>query len=149
VTPIVEVVDAAALIDLRWRVLLPGRPRRDAHLAQDRDGRHWALRVGGALVGGVSVIGLRGLALRAMVIDPAWQRRGLGLQLLARVHADVAAPLWCNAREGVVGFYEAAGWRVMGPRFVIAGEGEHRRMGWSPGPSDIIRPADGTSGGPS
>ena len=130
-------VDAEAVIDLRWRVLHPGRSRRDAHLAADHasTSRHWALTVDGQVRAVASVLELRGLALRAMAVDPAHQRQGLGAALLAHVQREVDAPMWCNARASAVPFYAACGWVVVGPVFDMPPEGPHQRMLWTPPPS--------------
>jgi GNAT superfamily N-acetyltransferase len=127
---------ADEVIDLRWRVLHPGRPRRDAHMAADHapTTRHWALRREGAVVAVVTVLDLRGLALRGMAVDPTLQRQGLGARLLAHVQRDVDAPMWCNARHAAVSFYTACGWRAVGPLFEIDDEGPHQRMVWAPAP---------------
>lgn len=94
--------------------------------------RHWALVIDDAIVGVVSVLELRGLALRGMVVEPSMQRRGLGAQLLAHVQREVGAPMWCNARQSAVLFYAAGGWTAVGPIFEIDDEGPHQRMVWSP-----------------
>ncbi len=125
---------ADEVLDLRWRVLHPGRARRDAHMASDHapSTRHWALRRDGVVVAVVSVLDLRGLALRGMAVDPTLQRQGLGAHLLDHVQRDVDAAMWCNARGSAVAFYTACGWTAVGPVFEIDGEGPHQRMVWSP-----------------
>lgn len=121
-----------AILDLRWRVLHPDRPRRAARMTPDRapTTRHWALCVDGEVVACVSVLALRGWALRGLAVDPAHRRRGLGAALVRHVTREVAAPLWCNARLDAVPFYRAVGWTEVGPIFEIAGEGAHQRMVW-------------------
>jgi GNAT superfamily N-acetyltransferase len=126
---------ADEVIDLRWRVLHPGRARRDAHMASDHapSTRHWALRRHGVVVAVVSVLELRGLALRGMAVEPSLQRLGLGARLLDHVQREVDAAMWCNARSSAVAFYSACGWTPVGPAFEIDGEGPHQRMVWAPG----------------
>lgn len=131
-------VDPDTLLDLRWRVLHPYQARGAAHVHRERaaTSRHWAIWEGDALVGGVSVVARRGWALRALAVDPAWQRRGYGALLLRHVQDEVSAPMWCNARVAVIPFYEAQGWFCEGPRFELEGEGTHQRMTWA-GPASV------------
>jgi predicted GNAT family N-acyltransferase len=68
-----------------------------------------------------------------MAVLPQLQGQHLGEALLLATHAAVAAPMWCNARQAVVGFYERRGWLPVGEVFDIPGIGLHRRMIW-PGP---------------
>ena len=122
-----------AILDLRARVLHPDERRSAAHISGDRaEGtRHWALWRGDEVIAAVTVTPLRGLALRAMAVDPASQRQGLGLRLLRAVHDEVAAPMWCNSRLAAVPFYAAAGWVTAGPVFLLDGA-PHQRMTWAP-----------------
>ncbi|MEQ1506964.1 MAG: GNAT family N-acetyltransferase [Myxococcota bacterium] len=144
--PTVRRADPAEVVDLRHRVLRPDLPRSTAMFDGDAapDTRHWVAVLDGRIVGAVSV-------MRAAMPDPpadqnpppVWQLRGMGVDdalrgtgvgalLLDAVHAEVAAPIWCNAREAVVGFYARAGWIPVGPVFEIAPIGPHRRMWWRP-----------------
>jgi len=125
---------AEALWSLRGRVLGGGGPEDRLHLKGDRaaDTRHWTASIDGEVVGCVTVMDLRGWALRAMAVAPEHRRRGVGRQLLDRVVQEVDAPMWCNARLDAVPFYAACGWKAISPQFEIDGAGLHRRMVWSP-----------------
>jgi GNAT superfamily N-acetyltransferase len=78
-----------------------------------------------------------------MATHPAWQRKGLGRQLLAHAELLLAEdPIrlrWCNARTSAIGFYATMGWTVVSDEFDIPTAGPHRRMmsrspGADPGP---------------
>ena len=90
--------------------------------------RHWAATVDGVVVGCVSALRLRGHALRGMAVAPEFRRQGVGAQLLRAVHAEVEAPMWCNARIASVPFYESMGWIAVGPTFEMGSRGTHQRM---------------------
>ena len=59
--------------------------------------------------------------LWGMGVLPAWQRRGVGRQLLAEVVSEArrqgAGIVWADARETAVPFYEHEGAVVSGPLF--------------------------------
>lgn len=131
---------AAEVIDVRHAVLRPGRPRATAVFSGDDapDTRHWVAEVEGRVVGVASVMAAPapdGLPaswqLRGMAVLPELQGRHVGAELLRAVQADVADPLWCNARAAVEGFYAGLGWRGVGELFEIEPIGPHRRMWWS------------------
>lgn len=123
-----------ALVALRGRVLGPPGTTGGLSLPGDHadDTRHWVARRDGQVIACASVMPIRGWALRAMAVAPEVQRQGIGAALLARVMADVADAMWCNARLDAVPFYEASGWVVASPVFTIKDAGAHRRMVWNP-----------------
>ena len=93
--------------------------------------RHWAATVDGMVVGCVSVMLLRGHALRGMAVAEEYQRRGVGARLLGVVCAEVDEPMWCNARVQAVSFYVHMGWVQVGPVFDLQGKGGHQRLVWA------------------
>lgn len=97
--------------------------------------RHWAARIDGEVVGCVSVMQLRGLALRGMAVRPDLQDRGIGAKMMRTLATEVREPMWCNARLAAVPFYRRVGWVETGPVFEMDGRGPHQRLVWSP-PSD-------------
>ncbi len=136
---VVTVRRAAAheVIDVRHEVLRNGRPRADAVFDGDSDltTRHWVAMQADRAVGVVTVVARtspEGPAwqLRGMAVLPGLQGTGVGAAMLSAVHAEVAEPMWCNAREGAVPFYERAGWTLCSATFEIPGVGPHRRMVW-------------------
>lgn len=70
--------------------------------------------------------------LRGMATDPRWRGRGVGGAVLDAVIDHVrstgGAMLWCNARVSARGFYERAGFAVVGWEWEIRGIGPHVRM---------------------
>lgn len=136
----VERAHPEELVEVRHRVLRAGRPRETAHFAgDDAPGtRHWVARIGGRTVGVVSVMEAAMPAphptprptwqLRGMAVLADLQGQGVGTALVERVVAEVAAPLWCNARLGALPFYAACGWQSLGETFHIEPIGPHVRM---------------------
>jgi predicted GNAT family N-acyltransferase len=131
------------VLDLRHRVLRQGQPRESARFPGDDapQTRHWVAIRGDQVVGVVSVMqapppepldGAPAWQLRGMATEPTLRGQGVGERLLLQAQSEVRQPMWCNAREGVVGFYERYGWKAVGPTFEIAGVGPHRRMIWRP-----------------
>jgi GNAT superfamily N-acetyltransferase len=120
------------LLALRAAVLTVDGTRVSA-LARDLspDSRHWMVRLDGEAIGCVSVMKVRGYALRGMAVLPHHQRMGVGTFMLQHVTNEVGA-MWCNAREAAVPFYEQHGWRAQGPRFEMATPGFYQRMTWAP-----------------
>ncbi|MCB9664254.1 MAG: GNAT family N-acetyltransferase [Alphaproteobacteria bacterium] len=139
---------AEELMDLRWAVLRVGRPRHTAAMPGDdaADTRHWALREHGVIQACVTVMvqpypddpddrpaSAPALRLRGMAVQAGQQGRGLGGHLLEAVQAEVAAPMWCDARLRAVPFYAAHGWEVRTGVYDVPNVGPHHRMCW-PGP---------------
>lgn len=136
-TPIeVERATAADVIDVRHAVLRKGRPRETAVFDGDTRPatRHWVARQADRVVGVASVMqaaqpeGDARWQLRGMAVLDDLQGLGVGRALLDEVARDVVDPMWCNARQRAVPFYERAGWKVVGEPFVIEPIGPHRCM---------------------
>ena len=133
----VERVERDLVLELRARVLsCPGT--RVAALSGDLSPttRHWAAWLDDAVVGCVSVMRLRGWALRGMAVSAEHQRQGVGERLLQAVYAEVDGPMWCNARLQAVSFYSHLGWVEVGPVFYMGDQMPHQRMTWT-----IVEPA--------
>lgn len=146
-SPTFRRASADEVLPLRGAVLRPGLAPETARFDGDDHplARHFVAEADGDILGVASVLPadcpaparagrwqLRGMAVRA-----DRQSSGLGAQLLAFVQDDLAAPLWCNARERAIPFYARSGWRAVGPRFEVPGIGPHRRMTWAPAPAVI------------
>jgi GNAT superfamily N-acetyltransferase len=134
---------AEEVVGVRHEVLRAGRPRDTAVFDGDDapDTRHWlaeqaAGTEGSRAVGVASVMRAphqdRPWQLRGMAVVEGLRGSGVGGALLNAVHADVAAPMWCNARERAIPFYERNGWTVDSEPFDVPGVGPHRRMLWNP-----------------
>jgi GNAT superfamily N-acetyltransferase len=136
---VVRVADLAEVRSLQLAVLRPDGP-----LPGDRPPPPEALHVGafrdGVAIGAASVLpeGWPGpdavhepsWRLRAMVV--AGDERGSGIGRAVLDHAvEVAAghgagSVWAEARSAALGFYERAGWTVVGDEWMKAGIGPHR-----------------------
>ncbi len=129
---VVERVERDRILELRRRVLNPSG-RGTAAFPGDSapTTRHWAALVDGQVVGCVTVMQLRGQALRGMAVAPELRRQGIGRKLMDAVDAEVNEDMWCNARSGALHFYEAMGWRAVGPVFELGENGPHQRMVWT------------------
>lgn len=136
--------EASEVIDVRHQVLRQGRPRQDAIFEGDEapGTSHWVAVQHDRVVGVVTVLEapmpdpppeadpVPGHQLRGMAVLPELQGEGIGKELLAAAQLE-DRPLWCNARAGVVSFYEGSGWRSTGEPFSIPRVGPHQRM-WLP-----------------
>jgi GNAT superfamily N-acetyltransferase len=137
---LVEQVRPEITFPLRQQVLRPGRPPEEAFFPGDgeRSSGHFAAYVDHRVVGVASVLaepessGPGDWRLRGMAVDPSHQGTGVGGSLLARVRDFVARSggglIWCNARVSALGFYESAGFLVVGGPWDEPGIGPHLRM---------------------
>lgn len=125
------------VLALRHRVLRAGRPVETARFSGDLDPGtiHYAASAGGEVVGVASLLRRPfpdgagpEVQLRGMAVAPELQKSGIGRALLVTIVAEVGEPIWCNARESAVPFYERTGWRICSDRFEIEGAGPHFRM---------------------
>jgi ribosomal protein S18 acetylase RimI-like enzyme len=134
----------ADLWPVRHRVLRPHQPDPAVVLPGDDHPRalHVAARdASGAVVGAATAFPEgppwdpelpAAWRLRGMATDAALQGRGVGRgvldALLAGIVARGGALVWCNARTTAAGFYERAGFHVVGDVFEIPDLGPHARM---------------------
>lgn len=138
----VRAVPVDELLDLRHRVLRPGRPRETASLPGDDlpTTRHFAALDGDRVVGCATFLasaleGEPAWQLRGMATDPGSRGRGVGRTLLADAAGALARDrgptlFWCNARTSARGFYERLGWTVISGECPIEGVGPHVKMSW-------------------
>ncbi len=128
------------ILPLRQEVIIAGTDRESPYLPGDDEPstRHAGVFENGACISCASFMrseweGRPAWQLRGMATAPAWQRQGIGRALLAFADAALrdeygSAPMWCNARETAVGFYERLGWSVVSERFLTPGVAYHYRM---------------------
>jgi GNAT superfamily N-acetyltransferase len=136
---IVAQIEAAQTHDLRRRVLRDGRPESVTFPEDDRPGAfHLGVRVepGQPLLAVASFSseptphrpGRRGVRLRGMVTDHAWQGQGVGRRLIeeavGRLRADGVEVLWGNGRDSALGFYRRFGFEVVGAGFLAGPAGD-------------------------
>jgi len=144
-----EKISAADTHDLRRRVLRAGDPDAAVEWVGDdeSDTFHLGIRDGS---GGVVAISTwlhrpdsvepaaQATQLRGMATDPDHAGRGLGTRLLAagieRCRSRGDTVVWANARVTALGFYERAGFTVVGAVFETAATGlPHQMVRWSLG----------------
>lgn len=136
---LVAEIEAGQTHDLRRRVLRDGRPESVAFPEDDRPGAfHLGVRTapGEPLLAVASFspeatphrLGRRGVRLRGMATDSAWQGQGLGRHLLEeavrRLRADGVEVLWANGRDNALGFYHRFGFEVVGAGFLAGPAGD-------------------------
>jgi GNAT superfamily N-acetyltransferase len=135
--PDVRDITALDAHPLRRAVLRKGIANPDVHYPQDDDPLSFHLGVFDeqGLVAVASFTpaptpwreGARAWQLRGMAVDDAQQGNGIGSAIIeaarARVAADGASVLWCNARDTALGFYEKLGFSVVGDGFVTPDSG--------------------------
>lgn len=144
-TPVVVTITADDTHDLRRRVLrdvaADDAAVADVEWEGDNlaDTTHFGIEVDGRIVAISTWLSspdpddplVPAVQLRGMATDPEYVSQGFGAMLLqaGRRHARSigAEVVWANARVSALGFYERAGFDVVGPVFVTAATGlEHR-----------------------
>lgn len=127
----------AEYFEFRWRVLRapwnqPRGSERDEHEAV---ADHFAARTQGGRLVGIGRIhraGPRVSRMRFVAVDPAYRGCGIGRAIVERLEAAALACdaelIVLDARDTVVGFYEALGYRVVGPGPTRFGALAHTRM---------------------
>ncbi|HEX4054987.1 MAG TPA: GNAT family N-acetyltransferase [Tepidisphaeraceae bacterium] len=135
----IERVDVEQVVDLRLAVLRAGLPREAAKFPGDDDPQtvHLAAKEGGNVIACATILvnewnGQRACQLRGMAVDPAYQRRGVGRQILTEVDRVAAEKgvriLWANARKPAAEFYRKYGWEIVSEEFEIPTAGPHFKM---------------------
>lgn len=137
---VLQRVPVSRILDLRCRVLRPGRPAETARFESDDAAttRHYAALVDGEVVTCLSLVatsweGRDAWQLRGMATADRHRRQGFGSRLLAHAvaelrHDGASRVVWCNARVGAIDFYRSLGWIIVSEPFEIAGIGPHVRM---------------------
>ena len=128
------------IIELRARILRPGRPIKTAFFEEDHKSstKHLAGCYGKKVVSCVSLVRSPweeepAWRLRGMATDEKYQRQGIGtglLKMLENLALENPGPnlVWCTSRVKVISFYENQGWQVASDLFQIAGVGPHKAM---------------------
>ena len=124
---------------LRGAVLRPGLSAKLSIYPSDAlpDAQHFAAWSGNKIVGVASIHpepieefkNKNAWRLRGMAVDPNFQGRGIGKQILdeclnfvKRFDAEI---LWCNGRQSALGFYQSCGFKIVGEEFEVAESGAH------------------------
>lgn len=132
-------VPAAAVIDLRHRVLRHGMPRAAAIFDGDETALHYAVLRDEEVLVCLSLMAValpegdpaitNTYQLRGMASADVLRGQGWGRRLMAFMEEDLQPQLlWCNARVTAIAFYEKCGWQVISEEFDIPHAGPHVRM---------------------
>jgi GNAT superfamily N-acetyltransferase len=128
------------IVDLRHRILRQGLPREAAIFNGDRNASslHFGAFADSRLIGCATLHLNQWEAepawqLRGMAVDEAYQRTGVGADVLRFIESDpkvaeLTGLLWCNARVSAALFYVKLGWQIVSEEFVIPTAGPHFRM---------------------
>lgn len=115
-------------VELRRRVLRAplGLDFSEADLAEEADQLHLVALIEGRAVGCLILVPVKlGFKMRQVAVDPDFQRRGIGEQLVLeseRKAVDMGAEqMELNARLTAVDFYTRLGYTVVGEEFVEVG----------------------------
>ena len=127
-------ISSADTLDLRGRVLRGGTDHGgfpDDDLAGTF---HLGARDGDAIVGVATFVprddGV--WQLRGMAVEPERQGEGIGRAILdeaaSRLRRAGAALVWANGRDTAIGFYQRAGWEVVGEGYVLPVQSDRPAM---------------------
>ena len=131
-TVAVVAVDAPATFELRGRVLRDGLAHEGFAEDYDAGTVHLAAVEAGRVVGVATFVPRDDgwWQLRGMAVDAECQGRGIGRAVLAeaetRLRSLGALGVWANGRDSALGFYERAGWQVVGDGYELRGMPHHR-----------------------
>lgn len=135
-------ISAKDTLDIRHRMLRPGRPKEEAVFPGDEEEQTFHLGgfIDSKLCSVASFFFERNpefdepyqFRLRGMATLEDHQGQGLSSELLKMafpiIQQNMCNLLWCNAREGAVGFYEKVGFEKVGEYFDIPTIGKHILM---------------------
>ncbi|MGL5446292.1 MAG: GNAT family N-acetyltransferase [Rhabdaerophilum sp.] len=119
-------VSAAETLPIRQAGLRPGEPIETVIVPNDAAGLHLGAFMGSELVSVASLFMNDGKAqFRKFATIPAYQGRGIGAQLLARMIGEArktgASEFWCNARVDALTIYQRAGLQPVGEPYTKEG----------------------------
>ena len=135
----VEQVRVEQVRRLRETVLRPGSPAEMSVYPSDAlfDAQHFAAWLGNRIIGVASIHpeplagfdSKKSWRLRGMAVDPNFQGRGIGRQILDECLRFVkqfdAEILWCNGRTTALRFYQSYGFEIVGEEFEVPESGAH------------------------
>jgi N-acetylglutamate synthase-like GNAT family acetyltransferase len=135
----IRIAQVEEILDLRHRVLRAGLPRQSARFVGDESAAavHLAVEERSNVIGCATLHpsdweGEPAYQLRGMAVDPAFQRQGIGSQILLEIDRITRESprkiLWANCRTPAIPFYLKHGWRAVSEEFEIPTAGPHRKM---------------------
>lgn len=132
-----KLVSAAEVLPLRQEVLRSGRPIESCTFENDNleSTQHLGAFFKDKLVGILSVFVAKNqifdapkqIQLRGMAIDKAYQKKGIGKNLLQETlkRKNPDDFIWCHARLSAVNFYQKNRFQKASDTFIIPGVGPH------------------------
>ena len=131
-----------AHIDLRFRVLRIGRPKKTAlypGIDDDPRTKFIGAFLGAKMVGCATIQydpkDDARLRIRGMAVDSEYRNRGIGSKIVRMIQnyaEEMETGLWCNARIKAVTMYQRAGFNITSDLFEIESVGPHFEVRWNP-----------------
>ena len=139
----IKSISANETFTVRQPVLRPDRPIEDCCFELDNHASslHLGMEFNGEIIAVLSALpikcenfpNLKSMRLRGIATLHAFQKKGLGSQLMIEVEKRLLKLkkiklLWLNARISAKPFYQNLGYESMGETFNIQGVGDHQFM---------------------
>lgn len=138
----IKQVNAADIMNLRHRVLRPGKPLSSAHFEGDhhKESYHFAAFWDASVVGCVSLMlkthtrfnNKRAYQLRGMAVESSSRNNNVGHKLLMfsenQLKKNTVDLIWCNVRTSAINFYNKNNYLQVGDTFEIPDVGQHVLM---------------------
>ena len=139
----IKSINAKDTFTVRHPVLRPGRPIEDCCFELDNHASslHLGMEFNGEIIAVLSALpikcvnfpNLKSMRLRGIATLPAFQKKGLGSQLIIEVEKRLLKLkkirlIWLNARISAKSFYQNLGYKTMGETINIRGIGIHQFM---------------------
>ncbi len=139
----IKSISANETFTVRQPVLRPDRPIEDCCFELDNHASslHLGMELNGEIIAVLSALpikcenfpNLKSMRLRGIATLHAFQKKGLGSQLMIEVEKRLLKLkkiklLWLNARISAKPFYQNLGYETMGETFNIQGVGDHQFM---------------------
>ena len=140
---IIKSINAKDTFTVRHPVLRPGRPIEDCFFELDNHASslHLGMEFNGEIIAVLSALPIKcenfpnliSMRLRGIATLPAFQKKGLGSQLMIEVEKRLIKLkkirlIWLNARISAKSFYQNLGYKTMGETINIRGIGIHQFM---------------------
>lgn len=128
---------------LRHALLRKGKPLKSCYFEMDKDKEtiHLGAFKGKKIIGVLSSFQitcpqfeeLKGVQLRAIAVDPKYQRKGIGSLLIKSIFHCINKNqnvdyIWLNARVAANNLYKSNGFKPLGKQFEIESIGTHQRF---------------------
>ncbi|MCG8698798.1 MAG: GNAT family N-acetyltransferase [Bacteroidales bacterium] len=122
----IEEITSEETLDIRHKVMWPGKSKDYVRLPDDKNGRHFGLFVDNTLISVISLfVENREAQFRKFATLTEFQGKGFGTKLLQEImnivyHSNINK-LWCNARIDKYDYYAKFGMKSTDNKFVKGG----------------------------